>query len=397
MRGVRRFSFLDLLKVLGVALPAGALASGAGAQDIVVKRIDEAPDWAPAQYQDAQPLDLPLATVTAQELLEREAEGSPSSDAQVSAEGRDVPEAKAIAADPDARLFPELPEEDRELGGPDGTGIEPRGIDEPEPLDAGVAEAYFSSSRLIPTGARRYYPYRTVGKLFFSIPGAGRFICSGAVLRPRLILTAGHCVHSGGDGVDGFFEDFVFVPAYHEGNAPYKAWEAAVVWTTGSWASSGGIVPNRADFAIIEVRNEVFRKDGRNLRKRIGDVTGYLGYRTNGLLPNHTKQLGYPANHDFGEIMHQVDSQYFVGFDQDTVLYGNDMAGGSSGGPWVENFGWKAEGQTDGLAPFPNSVVGVTSFGFIPPPDFKLSGSSTLNGEFLALVQAACGRRADNC
>ena len=53
---------------------------------------------------------------------------------------RDVPEAEAIAADPDARLFPELPEEDRELGGPGGSGIEPRAVEAPEPSDAGEAE-----------------------------------------------------------------------------------------------------------------------------------------------------------------------------------------------------------------------------------------------------------------
>jgi hypothetical protein len=82
------------------------------------------PDRVPAQYQDAQPLNLPLATVTVEELLERQADGWPSSDVQVSAEGRDVPEAEAIAADLDARLFPELPEEDRELGGPGGSGID---------------------------------------------------------------------------------------------------------------------------------------------------------------------------------------------------------------------------------------------------------------------------------
>jgi V8-like Glu-specific endopeptidase len=190
-----------------------------------------------------------------------------------------------------------------------------------------------------------------VGKLFFSIPGAGGFICSGAVIRPRLILTAGHCVHSGSDGVDGFFESFVFVPAYGQDNAPYKAWEATVVWTTGSWGTSGGLVPNRADFAIIEVRNEVFREDGRNLRKRIGDVTGYLGYRTNGLLPNHTKQLGYPANHDFGEIMHQVNSQHFESFDQDTVLYGNDRAGGSSGGLGSRTLAVRLRGRRTGSRP----------------------------------------------
>jgi V8-like Glu-specific endopeptidase len=212
-----------------------------------------------------------------------------------------------------------------------------------------------------------------------------------------LVLTARHCVHAGSNGVDGFYGDFVFVPAYHQGNAPYKAWEASVVWTRGSWASSGEIVPNRADFAIIEVRDEVFREDRRNVRKRIGDVTGFLGYRTNALLPNHTKQLGRPANHDFGEIMHQVDSQYFVDFDQETVLYGNDMAGGSSGGPGSRTLAARPRGRRTGSRPSRTVWSAVTSYGFVPPPDFKLSGSSTLNDEFLALMQAACGRRADNC
>jgi V8-like Glu-specific endopeptidase len=131
------------------------------------------------------------------------------------------------------------------------------------------------------------------------------------------------------------------------------------------------------------------------VRKRIGDVTGTLGYRTNALFPNHTKQLGYPANHDRGEIMHQVDSQHFERAAEDTVFYGNDMGGGSSGGPWIENFGREAQGQTGGLAPFRNLDVGVTSYG--PPDQFKVSASSTLNDEFLALLDAACGRRGDNC
>jgi hypothetical protein len=102
-----------------------------------------------------------------------------------SGRGPDVPEASAVAADPDARLFPELPEEDREPDGSGDIGIEPRGIEAPEAWDAGEAEAFFSGSRLTPIGARRYYPCRTVGKLFFSIPGEGGFICSGAVIRPR--------------------------------------------------------------------------------------------------------------------------------------------------------------------------------------------------------------------
>lgn len=395
MSTLGRTRCVGLQRACGVALlGAMALAPAAAAQDVLVKEITEPPDWTAEQYQSAEPLDLPLAAASVGELRRRAEEDLRplSSGVQVSAPGYAVPEANAVDADTDAWLFPEPLDE---AAGDDG--FQPLDAEAIEPLDFGEALAFYSSSRLVPNGARRYYPYRTIGKLFFRQPGIGFFVCSGAVLRKRLILTAGHCVHSGSDGVDGFFEDFVFVPAYQEGNAPYGVWEAAVVWTTNSWATGGGLVPNRADFGIIELGDERFRKGDRKVRKRIGDVTGTLGYRTNALLPNHTKQVGYPVAYDLGEIMHQVDSQSFAAFDLETVLYGNDMSGGSSGGPWIENFGRPAGGQTGGGQPFPNLVVGVASFGFIPPPDFKLAGSSILNDEFLALVDAACARRADNC
>jgi hypothetical protein len=74
-------------------------------------------------------------------------------------------------------------------------------------------------------------------------------------------------------------------------------------------------------------------------------------------MPNHTKKVGYPGNHDSGEIMHQVDSQHHLTAPQSTVLFGSDMGGGSSGGAWIENFGVQAAGQTGGLQPWPNRVV----------------------------------------
>ncbi|MEL6962846.1 MAG: hypothetical protein AAFO01_08830 [Pseudomonadota bacterium] len=270
--------------------------------------------------------------------------------------------------------------------------IAPDDVGDVQPLDVGSGGGYFSSSRLIPNVARLFYPYSAAGKLFFSIPGEGDFVCSAGVLRPRLILTAGHCVHSGSDGVDGFFENFLFVPAFNEGAADFLSWEAVALVVTGSWATSGNTFPNRADFAIIEMRDQVI--DG--TQRRIGEITGFFGFQTNALIPNHVKMLGYPQAFDGGEIMHQVDAGDFGAAAEETALYGGDMTGGSSGGPWVENFGEAALGQTGGLAFRPNRIVGVSSFGFTDE-EIKLVGSSILNDEFLSILEVACARQAGNC
>lgn len=273
--------------------------------------------------------------------------------------------------------------------------VDPRDFPETEPFQVeavGSSGAYYSSSRLVPEDARLHYPYRANGKIFFTKPGGGNFICSGTVIKPRLVLTAGHCVHKGSDGDAGFYTNIIFVPAYHRGNAPYQEWSYTWVATTASWASSNGQVPNAGDLAVIEVADREF--DGE--RKRIGDIVGWAGYRTGALSPNHTKKIGYPGNHDRGEVMHQVDSAWHRDAEENTVLYGSDMRGGSSGGGWFENFGVKAEGQTGAQNDSPNRIVGVTSYGFIDDAP-KVQGSSRLGQEFVDLVNLGCNNQMGNC
>ncbi len=253
-------------------------------------------------------------------------------------------------------------------------------------------DAYFSSSRLVPTDARLHFPYRVNGKLYFQKPNGQNFICSGTVIKPRLVLTAGHCVHKGSGGSGGFYAKFLFVPAYHQGQAPYQAWNYTYVVTTGSWSTSNGSVPNAADFAILEAEDRKFGSDV----KKIGEVVGWVGYRTGALTPNHTKKVGYPGNHDGGEIMHQVDSASYQNAQANTVLYGSDMRGGSSGGGWFENFGVKAQGQQGALFSSPNRVIGVTSYGYTSTGP-KVQGSSILNQEFLKILNLACQHRSGNC
>jgi V8-like Glu-specific endopeptidase len=257
------------------------------------------------------------------------------------------------------------------------------------PDNAGTFNAQFSSTRLVPTSANTAYPYRTVGKLFFS-DGVSNFVCSASVISYRVVVTAGHCVHRGSGGSAGFYRNFLFVPALINGTAPFGTWNWAFVTVTGTWASGGGSVPNAADYAMFEFR------DRAALPNRIGSVTGFLGWRTLSLNPNHTTMLGYPCNFDSCQQLHQVSAGAFRNTSPNNVEYGSDARGGSSGGPWIQNFGAASVGQSGGNNPGLNRVVAVTSYGYVSF-DPKVQGASVPDSRWVQLWNIVCGHRVGNC
>ena len=345
--------------------------------------------WTPTELQSAEPMELPRPDYQADTIQQLEEQLDRISAEEAEPQGEGIEEFRDGASPPEGAIQPDS--EDMLFQPPASTEEVIEAQSEIVPLDEGTMRAPFSSSQLVPLSGRLVYPYSTVGKLFFQTP-QGPSWCSAAVLRPRLLLTAGHCVHRGSGGANGWFSNWLFAPAYENAQAPFQTWDWRWVIVTGSWANSGGSVPNQADFAILELEDRRFDSNVR----RIGDVVGYLGYHTNILQRNHTKKLGYPGNLDRGEVMHQVDSGNFRDGGSNTVLYGSDARGGSSGGPWVMNFGAQSQGQTGGLRPWPNRIVGVTSYGYIDPAP-KVQGSSILNNEFLNILNTACNHRPGNC
>lgn len=247
--------------------------------------------------------------------------------------------------------------------------------------------AHFSSARVNPPALETLYPNRTVGKLFFRI-GASNFVCSASVLRLRIVVTAGHCVHRGSGGAAGFHNSFLFVPALTNGGAPIGTFTPRFVGTTAQWAVSNGIVPNAADFGMFEMNDRAGVK--------IGSITGFLGFRTLSLIPNHTTKLGYPCNLDACQKMQQVTSQSFRATSPNNVEYGSNARGGSSGGPWVMNYGIQGTG---GLTTSLNALVSVTSYGYVSTLPQVQGGSipDSRAGGFIPLLNFVCAQRAGNC
>ncbi|MGI8739717.1 MAG: trypsin-like serine peptidase [Gammaproteobacteria bacterium] len=260
------------------------------------------------------------------------------------------------------------------------------------PQSVRTQHAHFTSSRLIPLSADLQYPYRAVGRLFYTQPGVGNFVCSAAVIEPRIILTAGHCVHSGSGGANGFYANFAFVPAFRDGASPFQVWNGVYGIVTATWGNGGGRVPNAADYALIELQDRPFA----GAVRRIGMVTGSLGVKTRSLHPNHAHLLGYPVNLDRGMKMHQVTAQRYGSGGINTIIYGSDMGPGSSGGPWVQNFQSRAAGQTGGGNPGSNRVIGVTSYGAVSMGP-RYEGSSILDARFTEILSFMCARRPANC
>ena len=119
----------------------------------------------------------------------------------------------------------------------------------------------------------------------------------------------------------------------------------------------------------------------------------------NGL--THITQIGYPVCLDNGRLMERNDSQGFVsGSYSSNTIIGSLMCEGSSGGPWLNNFGIRPTltGQINGTAFTPNVVVGVTSWGYATNKSVKKLGASPFTSNNISqLVTSACNSQPTAC
>lgn len=193
------------------------------------------------------------------------------------------------------------------------------------------------------------YPYRTVGKLFFTQNGSG-FSGSAALIQPNILLTAGHCVYNG-----GWSANVTFYPSYGKrapGDPAYSfnySYEAC--WT--AWSQNG----NRAyDYGMIWINAAP------------GNLIGWLGTLWNAPTANRTwDAVGYPAepNPPFnGNTMDEALGQFASSSVSGVIGLTNDnMEQGSSGGPWITNWNETSPTHANGLQSFHIHDGDTTEYG----------------------------------
>lgn len=188
------------------------------------------------------------------------------------------------------------------------------------------------------TGDYRIYPVSTIGKLFFT-QGGRDFVCSASVINRNTLATAGHCVHSGNGQDSGWSTNVRFCPSFNRntGVDPTRGcWLANSMTTSRQWFNGGD---SDRDYACI-----VTRPAGTVVPNNVGNVTGWLGRAWNWPSRQATFAWGYPAAAPFrgSDIITATSTEWYEvnmssGDGQVSKYIGNDMTGGSSGGPWWLN------------------------------------------------------------
>lgn len=185
---------------------------------------------------------------------------------------------------------------------------------------------------------------KTSGRVFFTM-GSRTASCSGNSITSAngsTVMTAGHCVKYQG----AWHTNWVFVPAYDNGTAPYGQWSATKTFATDQWAASEDMNMD-VGLAVVAPLN------GQTLSQAVGAQ----GVLFNGGYNKKMYSFGFPAAapYDGTKLVYcSGNSGKDFLLTKDHGL-GCNMTGGSSGGPWFQDFN-----EATGLG----TQVSVNSFGY---------------------------------
>ena len=194
---------------------------------------------------------------------------------------------------------------------------------------ASAAGGPAAAAAAVPQPDNVAYPNRVVGKVFYTQPGVGDFVCSASVINTdtaAFAFTAGHCVQDPDTGAPA--ENWMFVPGYKNGAAPFGEFVARELWRPSfppgfsiNFDHGAAILGPSASGQSVE------------------DAVGALGIALFERPAQNWRAYGYPAEAPFdGEGLFSCDSRTValdVELNPPPIGINCDMTAGSSGGPWL--------------------------------------------------------------
>ena len=195
------------------------------------------------------------------------------------------------------------------------------------------------------------YP-STYGKVFFTSNSGVNYVCSGSAVasaNESVVWTAGHCVN---EGPGAFYKNFLFVPAYRDGVAPYGKFAASTLLTTSGWQASGEFGVD-VGAAVVGVN-----ASGQTLSQAVDEAPLVF----NAPRSQAYRLYGYPAAKKFsGQRMRVCETSWLLddaSARPATMGASCDMTGGSSGGAWVTSTGAIASVVSYGYSSLRNVLFG---------------------------------------
>jgi V8-like Glu-specific endopeptidase len=218
------------------------------------------------------------------------------------------------------------------------------------------------------TGSLYAAPATTTGKVFFTTHNGENWVCSGSTVNSNgkdSVITAGHCVYGSLGGEvpgEGWHSNWMFVPDYDNGYAPYGVWTAKELVTLTNYVNNqdegddiGGAVLNTNYYG-----------------QHIVNVVGGQGFAWNWPASEYVYDFGYPQAAPFNGATLQYCNGSEFGWSgiSSTMGLNCNFTGGSSGGPWLMDF----NGQV-------GYIDGVNDFGYSSLPGYIFSADFGNNAD----------------
>lgn len=175
----------------------------------------------------------------------------------------------------------------------------------------------------------QYYPYRTVGVLYYrSWDGFSRWCSASVISGNNIIVTAAHCLYD--TYANRWHGSFLFVPAERNLAAPYGSfsWSSARIAPGYANAATHG-TGIRYDIGLISLRTN-------SVGRTVTSYTGWLGRSWNWDYVQSETLVAYASNWRSGYFtaINHCESFYWS---TDLVACGSNLSG-PGGGPYIRGF-----------------------------------------------------------